>query len=114
MLASLRLGGKLMGLSGMQLIKEILRAMECEGQILVIAQGACPFCGARRRLELNPKDKTYFCGGCGKQGKLEQLLPIVEGLFFRRHREYISMMTSRPRVEKGGGKKPCRPPWRKK
>lgn len=97
-------GGELMaGLSNTQLIKAILAELECKGELLVLAP--CPFCGEARRLELDPQAGTYFCGLCGRRGRLDRLQAITEGIFLRRHRESIQLMSTRPGVERGGGKR---------
>lgn len=93
-----------MGLSGTQHIRAILTALECRGHIIVLAD--CPFCeDGRDRLELDPQASAYFCEACGRRGKLEQLSVIAEGIFIRRHRESIQLMTTRPGVERGGGRR---------
>lgn len=91
-----------MGLSGAQHVKAILAALECAGHIIVLAD--CPWCDeGHDRLELDPREQTYFCGLCGRRGKLDRLAAIAEGVFIRRHRESIALMTERPGVERGGG-----------
>ena len=96
------------GLSGAQQVKAILAALESKGHLLVLTN--CPFCNERDRLELDPQGCTYFCGACGRSGKLECLAAIAEGLFLSRHRESLKLMTTRPGVEKGenGGRNRCR------
>ena len=92
------------GLSNTQLIKAILAELECPGRLLILAD--CPWCDhedGRSRLELDPQAGTYFCGLCGRRGQLDRLQAITEGIFIKRHRESIQLMTTRPGVERGGG-----------
>lgn len=87
----------------MQQVKAILAALECEGHILVLAD--CPLCDEPRRMELDPAEGTYFCGACGKRGKLEDLAALAEGVFLHRHRSTRRLMETRPGRgwERGGG-----------
>jgi len=97
-------GEQMAGLSNWQLIKAILSELECPGRLLVLAD--CPWCNReerRDRLELDPQAGTYFCGSCGRRGKLDRLEAIAEGVFLKRHKESVIEMTTRPGVERGGG-----------
>lgn len=91
------------GLSGTQHIKAILAAIEQPGRLLVLVD--CAWRGERDRIELDPREDTYFCGSCGRRGKLEALEAIAEGLFMSRHKVTLQAMTTRPGVERGGGKR---------
>ena len=83
-----------MGLSNMQHVKAILATLECEWRILVLVD--CPLCDEPQRMELDPAAGAYFCGACGKRGKLEDLAVLAEGVFLHRHRGMRRLMETRP------------------
>jgi hypothetical protein len=94
------------GLSGMQHVKAILATLECEGHILVLVD--CPLCEEPQRMELDPAESTYFCGACGKRGRLEDLAVLAEGVFLHRHRGTRWLMETRPGrgwEREGGGRR---------
>jgi hypothetical protein len=99
---SLFVGGKIMSYPGSAYIKAICRALECKPQAVYIID--CPLCpeDEQGQMELNPQSKTYWCAACGRDGTLQSLLGVAEGLFALRHRESLELMTTRPRVERGG------------
>lgn len=87
---------------GISYVKGICRAMECKPRTLYLID--CPLCmdSPPGQVELDPESGTYWCSRCGREGSLKSLLEIAEGLFERRHRETVRLMTTRPRVELGG------------
>ena len=95
-------GGEDVGFSGSAYVKAICRALECRPQAVYIID--CPLCpeDEQGQMELNPQSKRYWCATCGRDGTLQSLLAIAEGLFARRHRESLELMETRPRVERGG------------
>ena len=98
----LYVGGEDVGFSGSAYVKAICRALECRPQAVYIID--CPLCpeDEQGQMELDPHSGTYWCGSCGRDGTLQSLLAIAEGLFALRHRESLELMTTRPRVERGG------------
>jgi hypothetical protein len=78
----------------MQHVRAILATLECEGHILVLVD--CPLCEEPGRMELDPAASTYFCGACGKRGRLEDLATLAEGVFLHRHRGTRRLMETRP------------------
>lgn len=97
-------GGGVVGFSGAAYIKSICRALECEPQAIYLID--CPLCqdDPPGQMELDPHSGTYWCGTCGRDGSLKSLLGVAEGLFTLKHRESLDLMTTRPRVERGGTK----------
>ncbi len=95
-------GGEDVGFSGSAYVKAICRALECRPQAVYIID--CPLCpeDEQGQMELNPQSKRYWCATCGRDGTLQSLLAIAEGLFASRHRESMELMETRPRVERGG------------
>ena len=90
-----------MGFSGGAYVKAICRALEVRPQAVYLID--CPLCmDEPGQMELDPQTKRYWCGACGRDGTLQSLLAIAEGLFALRHRESLELMTTRPRVERGG------------
>lgn len=90
----------------MQHVKAILATLECKGHILVLVD--CPLCEEPQRMELDPAEGTYFCGACGKRGKLEDLAVLAEGVFLHRHRAMQTLMERRPGrgwEREGGGRR---------
>lgn len=91
-----------MSFPGTSYIKAICRALETKPQVVYIID--CPLCreDPPGQMELDPHSGTYWCGTCGRDGTLQSLLGVAEGLFALRHRESLELMTTRPRVERGG------------
>lgn len=90
-----------MGLSGITQIKAICRALECRPRTLYIVD--CPICDTLDVMELDPKAGTYWCGSCGRRGKLGDLAVLAEGVFLNKHRTARRCMETRPGVTRGGG-----------
>ncbi len=83
-------------------IREILRRLECDAEVVVSAQ--CPFCKANYSLLLVGRTGRYECLTCLECGELGELYHYADGLFEKRHRETIKLMTERKAVDpKGGG-----------
>ena len=91
-----------MSFPGTSYIKAICRALETKPQAVYIID--CPLCreDPPGQMELDPQTKRYWCAACGRDGTLQSLLAIAEGLFASRHRESLELMETRPRVERGG------------
>ena len=90
-----------MGFSGGAYVKAICRALEVRPQAVYLID--CPLCmDEPGQMELNPQSKRYWCATCGRDGTLQSLLAIAEGIFASRHRESLELMETRPRVERGG------------
>lgn len=93
-----------MSYPGSAYIKAICRALECRPQAVYLID--CPLCmDEPGQMELNPQSKTYWCATCGRDGTLQSLLAIAEGIFASRHRESLELMETRPRVERGGSRR---------
>ncbi len=86
---------------GADKIKEILRRLECDAELVVIAQ--CPFCKTNYALLMVGRTKRYRCLTCMEEGELKTLYHYADGLFEKRHEETIRLMTERRAVDPRGG-----------